>query len=209
MHHMDSAFWTESEPALALAPVRTVAPVAQPVSLQEAKTQVKARYHDDDDADIQAYLDAAVDHLDGWSGILGRALINQTWRADFSQFGTIMRLPLAPLQSVTSVTYYDGDNAQQTLATSVYGVHTDSRGPFVELLYGQAWPTIYPRRDAVSVTFVVGYGATADSVPARLKAAIRLHVAHLYETRETEFEKQKYPTLTYERLVKPFVRVYS
>lgn len=190
-----------------LKPVRTAAPSVKPVVLAEIKRQVRV-LHDDDDSDLDAYLDAAIEHLDGYAGILGRALINQSWRQDFGTFACVMRLPLEPVSSVTSVTYYDGDNAQQTLATSVYTVLTDDRGPYIALKYGQSWPSTYSRRDAVSVTFVAGYGAAATDVPARIKQAIKLHAAHMYEVRETSTESQLYPTETYERLVKPFVRVY-
>lgn len=47
----------------------------------------------------------------------------------------------------------------------------------------QVWPGSYHREDAVSVTYVAGYG-NADAVPAPIKAAILLIVGHLYENRE-------------------------
>jgi uncharacterized phiE125 gp8 family phage protein len=206
--YLFEAEWGYRPVALGLKPVRTAAPAVKPVVLADIKKQVRV-LHDDDDADLEAYLDAAIEHLDGYAGILGRALINQTWRQDFSGFGCAMRLPLEPLQSVSAITYYDGAGAQQTLATSVYEVVTDDRSPFVALKSGQSWPVTFARRDAVSVTFIAGYGAAATDVPARIKQAIKLHAAHMYAVRETSTEMQLYPTETYERLVKPFVRTYS
>lgn len=190
-----------------LKPVRTVAPDAMPVSLSDIKRHCRVD-HDDDNADLEDYVSAATEQLDGYDGILGRALITQTWRLDMLCFRDVMRLPLEPLQSVTSVTYYDGDNAQQTLASSVYGVYTDARSPIVSLKDGQSWPTAYVRPDAVSITFVVGYGATAIDVPSRLKSAIKLHAADLYEGREASAPDQRYSTMAYERLIKPYQRPY-
>ncbi|RWK12530.1 head-tail connector protein [Mesorhizobium sp.] len=164
-----------------LAPVRTVAPAEAPVSLDEMKLHLHAG--DDEDTLIQAYIDAATAHLDGYTGIIGRALVTQTWQQDFSGFSHSLRLPLGPLESVSSVTYYDGSNVQQTLATSVYDKFTDALGPHVGLKPGQSWPSTYTRPDAVRVTFVAGEDV-AD-VPAPIKVAIMLLAANWYENRES------------------------
>lgn len=211
MHDVDYAFeaeWQAPQPHLKLAPVLVTPPAAYPVNLAQAKSQCRVD-HTDDDADIQSYLDAAIEHLDGYGGILGRALVNQTWRQDFAGFCDVMRLPLAPLVSITSVTYYDADNALQTLSAATYTSYTDARGPVIALNYGQTWPAVYPRPNAVSVTFVAGYGAAATDVPSRIRNAIRIHVEQMYRTRGVDTAEQRYPTMTYERLIKPFERVYS
>lgn len=165
-----------------LAPARTAAPADDPVSWSEADTHLRL----DGDAAQQAYVEsliaAATAHLDGWGGVLGRALVTQTWRQDFAWFGRL-RLPLAPVQSIDSVTYYDADNAQQTLASSVYQLFVDGEGPFLDLKPDQDWPVSYARDDAVSVTFVAGYGDAAD-VPVSIRQAILLMVGAWYENRE-------------------------
>lgn len=167
-----------------LAPVRTVDPAAKPISLVEAKRHCRV---DDDNRDNDPVLSSLIDtvtaHLDGYSGILGRALITQTWRQDFPGFSDCMRLPLGDLISVTSVTYYDADNAQQTLATSVYQGLSDARGPFLTLKPDESWPTTYSRPDAVRVTWTAGYGATSDSVPAAIRHAALLLVGHWFDSR--------------------------
>lgn len=165
-----------------LAPVLVTPPSETPVSLAEAKAHCRVD-HDDDDTLIESLIAAASGHLDGWSGILGRALVTQTWRRDFGSFADKLRLPLAPAASIGSITYYDGDNAQQTLSTDVYRLFTDARGPYVALKPDQSWPGTYGRDDAVSVTFAAGYGAAA-AVPAPLKSAILLLVGAWYENRE-------------------------
>jgi hypothetical protein len=37
-----------------------------------------------------------------------------------------LRLRVGPVQSITSVAYYDGSNVQKTLGTSVYQLFTDA-----------------------------------------------------------------------------------
>lgn len=165
-------------------PVRTTAPAATPVSLTEVKAHCRVDGTDSDTV-LTALLNAAVDHLDGWSGILGRCLVTQTWRQDFASFGCL-RLPLGPVSSIDTITYFDDENAQQTLPDSIYTLRSDALGAFVDLKPDQAWPSVYNRADAVSVTFIAG--TAAADVPAAIKAAIMLLVSHWNEHREAAIE---------------------
>lgn len=187
-----------------LAPVRTAAPGSTPVSVAEAKEHLRVDIGDDDNL-ITAYIAAAVDHLDGWSGILGRALVTQSWRQDFARFGCL-RLPLGPVASITEIKYFDGDNAEQTLADSVYTHHSDALGTYVALKPDHAWPPTYSRPDAVSVTYVAG-SAPAD-VPGAIKVAIFLMVGNWYANREatTEAAMAELPVGAY-ALVSPYRRI--
>ncbi|MCV0396958.1 MAG: head-tail connector protein [Rhizobiaceae bacterium] len=166
------------------APVRTSPPAETPVSLTEVKAHCRVD-HDDDDAVLTALLNAAVSHLDGWTGILGRAMVTQSWRQEFAGFGCL-RLPVGPVASIASITYYDADNEQQTLADSLYVLRHNALGAYVDLKPDQNWPGTYPRVDAVSVTYVAG--TVAADVPAALKAAIMLLVSHWNEHREAVTE---------------------
>jgi hypothetical protein len=64
-----------------LKPVRTVPPAEMPVSLDEAKLHCRVD-HNAEDAHITGLIAAAATHLDGWSGILGRALVNSDMVAE-------------------------------------------------------------------------------------------------------------------------------
>lgn len=166
-----------------LAPIRTVAPATLPVTLAEAKAHLAISHSDQDDM-VTALLNAAVGHVDGWSGVLGRALINQTWQQDFRGFYDGLRLGLAPVSSVTSVTYYDGDNASQTLDAATYQVLAEDGGTVLRLAPDQTWPGVYNRPDAIRATYVAGYGASASDVPSPIRHAILMLVAHWYLNRE-------------------------
>jgi uncharacterized phiE125 gp8 family phage protein len=187
-----------------LAPVRVSQPTTTPVSLIEAKAHLRVD-HNDDDTLIGSLIAAAVDHLDGWSGILGRALVTQTWRQDFADFGCL-RLALGPVASIEKIEYFDGDNANQTLADTVYTHFTDARGSYVDLKPDQSWPGTYSRPDAVSVTYVAG--VPVNDVPAALKAAILLMVGNWYANREatTETTMTELPLGAY-ALIAPYRRV--
>ena len=167
-----------------LAPVRTIDPTAALVSLNDAKLHCRVDGNDED-ALITNLVLSAVSYLDGYSGILGRALITQTWRVDYAAFEDLMRLPVGNLISVLAVTYYDVNNAQQTLADTVYSSLSDTGGPFIGRKANQSWPATYTRPDAVRVTWTAGYGAAAANVPMPIRQAVLLLVGHWYENRAT------------------------
>ncbi|WP_454914989.1 head-tail connector protein [Xanthobacter sediminis] len=167
-----------------LAPVRVTAPAAAPVSLGEAKAHLRID-HEDDDLYVTALIDAATAHLDGWSGILGRALVTQTWRQSLAAFPAdgVIRLPLAPVSTVVQITCRDAEGAEQMLDPSAYsGPLADGLGPYVRLAPGPR-PATARRDDAVSVDFIAGYGGPAD-VPPAIRHAILLLVGHWYAVRE-------------------------
>jgi uncharacterized phiE125 gp8 family phage protein len=166
-----------------LKPVRTVAPTEALISLAEAKAHLRAD-HTDEDTLITALIAAATSHLDGYSGILGRALITQTWKVETDAFTDPLRLPVGNLLAVSSVKYYDASNAQQTLSTDVYAGFTDEQGPFIGLKPDEDWPDVYDRRDAIEVIWTAGYGAAATAVPSGILQAGLLMIGHWYTNRE-------------------------
>lgn len=190
-----------------LAPVLITAPAATPVSLTEAKAHCRVD-HDDDDALITALIAAAVGHLDGWTGVLGRALVTQKWREQFGGFGAALcalRLALAPVANIESVVYVDFDG-QHTLDPARYVVVSEALGCALRPASGWNWPPTARRFDAVTVTYVAG--TPAADVPAPIKAAILLIVGHLYQHREAVAENTL-ATLPFavDALIAPFRRV--
>jgi len=157
-----------------------------PVSLAEAKAHLRVD-HDDQDDLITAQIKAATAYLDGWSGILGRALVTQTWRQDLAGFAARMPLPLSPVSAVVSVSFFDTSNVQQILDAGVYDLFADARGAYVARRSGQSWPATFRRADAVSIIFTAGYGAAAD-VPEPIRQAILLIVQRLFDGADTSID---------------------
>lgn len=165
-----------------LSPVLVTPPAETPIDLADAK-RVIGITHDDDDELITALIAAAAEWLDGYSGVLGRALVTQTWKISMSGMCRRVLLPLAPVSAITGVTYYDPDGNEQTVAPESYGLFAGAAGPYLQFVHDYGFPALYARDDAVSVTVTAGYGAAAD-VPAPIKQAICMMVAHFYENRE-------------------------
>lgn len=164
-----------------LLPARTVAPAAALLTAAEVKAHLRIE-HADEDATIAALIEAVEAALDGSAGVLNRALVTQTWTQGYAGFAATMRLPLAPVQSAT-ISYFDADGAEQALADA-YRLHQDARGGYLRLIDGASAPATAIRDDAVTLTMVCGYGATAADVPADIRHAAKLLAGHFYEHRE-------------------------
>jgi uncharacterized phiE125 gp8 family phage protein len=170
-----------------LRPVLVTAAAAPLLTTAEAKQWCRVD-HDDEDQLFPALIAAAEDRLDGWTGILGRCLVHQTWRQDFPGWPADgeLRLPF-PDVSATGLTvkYSDADDAEQTLAASQYELLEDATGALLRLRSGFSSPALYDDRcDPVRVQFVAGYGAVASAVPQALRTAALMMVAHWYANRE-------------------------
>jgi uncharacterized phiE125 gp8 family phage protein len=165
-----------------MTPVLVTGPATKPLSLAEAKAHLRVN-HGDEDALIEALIDAAADHVDGWSGVLGKCLVTQTWRYSVRDW-SMVRVGLAPVQSVTVRYYPSGGGALATLAADQYRLVADGHGVKIDIVDGASWPELATRPDAVQVDAVLGYGDSADAVPAGVRAAMLLLVGHLYQNRE-------------------------
>lgn len=160
--------------------IRSVDPASEPVSVSEFKTHARID-HSDEDTLITAYLVAARQWSETW---LRRSLITQTWVARYDGFPARIVLPYAPLQSVTSIQYVDASGNTQTASTALYVVDTYRHPGEVYLAYDQTWPTTRDEQNAVTITYVAGYGDDPDDVPEAIRHAIKLIAGHLYEMRE-------------------------
>ncbi|MCA0401296.1 MAG: phage head-tail connector protein [Proteobacteria bacterium] len=183
-------------------PVRVEGPAIAPVTLAELKAHLRIDF-DDEDAPLAVYLAAAVAHFDGWSGVLGRCLINQQWRIDFPAFpcGGVLALPF-PDVSLAAIAYSDAVDVDQALAASAYRLVQLRGGAVLALKSGATWPETAARPDAVRVTFTAGFGAAAPDVPASIRTAIMLRAGDLYLKRE---DSSKTGGLV-ETLISPYCR---
>lgn len=167
-----------------LTPVLTTAPADDVITLAEAKLHCRVD-DDDEDSKIVGYIQAALARLDGVDGILGRALISQTWTEQGNRFpyGTVLRMALAPVSDVVHVKYYDGDNVLQTLSAALYSRHLAASGAYIKLDDGQTWPATFTRDDAIEIQYTAGYGTLAETVPDPIKQAMFFLIEHYYANR--------------------------
>lgn len=169
---------------------QTIAPTAQPVDQDEVRAHLRDLPGDDTDYVMKVLVPAATRHVEDIGSI---ALINQTWATTLDCFprnDRYIKLHRSPLQSVSSVQYYDGDNASQTWSSSNYDVDTASRPGRIRPVESQVWPDTYHRLNAVTVTFVAGYGSASGNVPGNCKLAVLYLVGEMYRNREVMMTSQ-------------------
>lgn len=161
---------------------RLAAPAEDVVSLAEVKAQMRVD-HDDDDTLIAAMIAAAHDLVDG-TGALGRAMVTQTWGQWTDQAPAWVPLRMGPVQALTAVDYYDASGVLQSATLGEFELFRDGDLYLAKPKAGYAWPTAQVRPDAIRVSYTAGFGDAATDVPAGLRAALKLIVAHWYEHRE-------------------------
>lgn len=163
---------------------RTAAPSVLPVSLSEAKANMRVD-GTAEDALIAALIAAACATV---QEMTGRAIGEQTWRLDLPEQNASARvqIPLVPVGSVSSITYFDADDTQQSATVSDFYVFKDDFAAQIMPKSGSSWPATIMRDDAISVTFVAG----STTAPEGLKQAVLLLVAHWFENRCTTAEKR-------------------
>lgn len=163
-------------------------PAVLPVALEEIKDLLN--YDDantDDDARIQALIAAATSMLDGYSGMLRRCIINQTWRLNFPVWPFRgVALPFSNVSSAT-VSYVDADGDVQAVDESQFELF-DNASTYEQCIRwksGFSIPvTATDRQDAVRIDFVTGYGAAPGDVPAGIRLAISMMVGRWLENPE-------------------------
>lgn len=158
----------------------------------EVMTTAVAKNHarvtrSDEDTLIDSYIVAARRKVERDTGL---QLITATWVWKIADFpgSDILFVPRNPLQSVTSITYVDTAGDTQTLATSVYDLGLTSKRGRIALAWSESWPTVRRQIDAVTITFVAGFGDASADVDEDLILANQMLVAHWYEFREPVIE---------------------
>jgi len=186
---------------------RSVEPTDLPLEIDAVK--LNRRVDDnDEDAAYERRIRAATEYAESR---IGRGLLTQTWVYQQDYFTREWLLPMAaPLQSVSSVKYYDPDGVQQTLATSVYLVDSSSELGRITLAPGESWPSIQSDRPlAVQTTYVVGW-TDSDLIPQMVLEAMLLFIGDRDEHREntvigTGYTVQQMPYGT-DQMLAPFAR---
>lgn len=166
---------------------RTEAPSELPVSLAEMKAHLRLDHADEDEL-IAAKIAAAVERFEGAGGrpggLLGRALMAQTWVLETPGPNAcgVIEVRYGELQQVTGIEVL-AQGAHGAWPQEEWRVGHGEFWPFIAPVAGAAFPPHDTREDAFRITFTVGYATPAD-VPQALRDALMKLAAHYYATRE-------------------------
>jgi len=161
-----------------MSSILLIPPIAEPITLADAKAYLRVANDDDDDV-IAALIAGARNHVEAQTR---RALVTQTWRLvrdAWPRDGRIAVVP-APLREIAAARTYDSQGA--THAIDVAAFVADKAGSTILVA---PWALPAPGRTAagIEIDVEVGYGDAPQDVPEPLQQAIRLLVAHWYENR--------------------------
>jgi uncharacterized phiE125 gp8 family phage protein len=161
-----------------MAAILLTPPAVEPISLAEAKLYLRVE-HDDDDAVIASLITAARAQVEMQARV---ALITQAWRFVYSRWPATGRLTLtrAPVRQLLSARVYDGAGVAQAINTLAFSIDR-----VLGVLGFQPCVLPAPGRlvGGIEIDIELGFGPAAADVPAPLRQAVKLLLAHWYETR--------------------------
>lgn len=160
---------------------QTTAPSSQPVTLAEAKAHLRVDIADDDTL-ITNLIKAATIYAES---VTRRQFIDASFTLYLPEFPGVIEVPRPPIDSVTTLKYYNSAGTLTTLtAVTDYVVDTTGIIATVRPAYSKDWPATRDVWDAVQLIFKAGYGAATTDVPEPIRQAILLMVGHWYAHRE-------------------------
>jgi uncharacterized phiE125 gp8 family phage protein len=185
-----------------MIPIFVSGPAVEPITLADMKAYLRV---DQDEAAqddlISGLIKAARLTVEAASR---RILIEQHWRVVLDRWprdGVIL-LPLSPLISVDAIRITGATGTVTDLPDDVFEVDALSEPPRI-IVSGSPEPG--RPRNGISIELRAGFGTHADAVPATLKLAIRILVAHWFENRGDVTGEQILPPEAL-ALVAPFQR---
>ena len=164
--------------------LRVVSPPAiEPITVSDAKLHSRVDTSLEDDI-LELWIESARAFAESYQN---RAYITQTLQLTMDAFppGSVIQLPRPPLQSVTSVTYYDEDDTPDTLDAGDYIVDEVTQPGMIVLRANKSWPDATLRaKNGIVIEYIAGYGDDAADVPSQVRDALLLYVTTRYEHRE-------------------------
>lgn len=163
------------------APFLLTAPTEAPVDVADQVLHSVVG-HTGDNALLTSYINAAVAHLDGYDGVLGRCLCTQTWAFWAERWCAQFPLLFRNVANV-SVTYLDVAGVEQTVAAQNFVVLPTRPQDALVFLPDFVAPGLSPAHPA-PIRIAITAGSAASDVDENLKQIVRLLAAHFYEQRE-------------------------
>jgi len=179
--------------------VSLAAATTEPLTLAQAKKQLEIApddtFHDDHVTDLIRAARESVEN-DTSEILVSRSMVEkvENWPScDYYVFKH-------PVTAIGSITYYDGLNTSQTLATTYYSLDQPRRRVWFNR--DLALPSVYDRWDAITITMTAGLA----QVPLVLKQAMLMWIGYHFENRDMLKNEAIYTRSAYENLVRQYLR---
>ena len=174
-------------------------PASEPISSAEAKLNAKMQTTDEDSL-VPRWIAAARSKVEQETSV---RFLSQTLDIAFDAFADPwLTLPVWPITTLTSVSYYDTAGGLQVVDPANYLLDKASRPPRIGLTTAGVWPTDGRLFQPGVFRVVAGYATVAD-IPADLLMAVHLVFGWFAQHREpTAFERE-----AYDAFIGPYVPV--
>lgn len=157
-------------------------PATEPVTLAEAKLHCRV-----DNYELDGRIAGLILAAREWAQeFTGRRIMSQTLELRLDEFPAEIALPVAPVQSITSIKYI-ASGVEATLSSAAYESDLVSPIPRIRLASGYSWPSVDVAYNAVRVRFVAGH-AESDAALHLFREAILLHVQAHFDRDQRELE---------------------
>jgi uncharacterized phiE125 gp8 family phage protein len=162
--------------------VMTSGPVLEPVSLAEAKAHLRVDGTAEDPL-IQSLVITSRLHIEA---ALGLALITQSWSYFLDRWprGGRVTLPLRPVVAIAGIRVWDVGGGSRTLDPADFFLDGQGLPPRLAPLDAAALAAPTRPVNGVEIAFTAGFGPAPADVPAPIRHALLLLVAHWHENRE-------------------------
>lgn len=152
---------------------RIVLPALEPVSLVQAKSFLRI----DSSAEDSLIGDMIKTARIVAEQETGQSFVTQSWRINYNHhLPASVPLPHGPVQGIVSVTAFDADGNAAVMDTDRYRIDAGGAALVFEEM---------PSGERVQIDYLAGYGDAAADVPTDIAQGLLLHVAHLYEHRDS------------------------
>jgi len=166
-------------PAILNAP-----PALEPVLLVEAKDYLKVETSVDDDL-INRLITTARQYVEKQ---IDKVLIDQTWLIYLNDWpgSSEVKLPVVPVSAIIELRIWSDDDIASIVDPSHY--YTDLADTPQRLILRGSRIWLKPGRVAngIEIEVIAGYGPDGASVPAPLRTAMLVLIAHWYENRQPD-----------------------
>lgn len=153
-----------------LSAIVVEAPAATAVSRAQVKEFLRLDVDDTAfDTEVDGWIAGVIDTAEA---ITGTRLVTQTVQLQADSFADLARLPIAPVQSIDSITYRDTAGVEQTLDADRYELFGAGLIFGVRAAAGSGWPVGWTGRGGVTVTATVGYGDAPTDIPPAITIAL-------------------------------------
>ena len=164
-----------------MALLLTTPPTAEPLALADVKAHLRLAISDDD-AYITALITAARRAIESRYALV---LMPQTWSlfADHWPQDGVFHIPLWPVQSVVSLTVFGDDDVAATIDPAHYYLDAATRPARMALRTGRVFAPPGRTINGLKISFTVGFGTDATTVPAEIKEGLMSTIADWYQNR--------------------------